>query len=792
MGKPLIIVESPAKAKTIGKYLDNKFVVKASMGHVRDLPKKEIGVDVDDNFKPKYVVDPSKKSLITDLKRSANDSDSIYLASDHDREGEAIAWHLANLLEKETKNKPVYRIVFNEITKKAITEAIEKPGELDINKIDAQQARRILDRIVGYKISPLLWRLLKNNLSAGRVQSVALRLICERDEAIKAFIPEEFWSIEAEFWKDQLPHFKAVLQQFDGKKIDLKNEEQAQQILKELDNNQSQISSYKQTERFIQPPPPYITSTLQQDASRLLNFNGKKTMMIAQQLYEGLDIQGETIGLITYMRTDSMRISDEANDTLREYIIKKIGKEKLHNTKRTYKNKNAAQDAHEAIRPTYPWKSPEDIKSYLSKDQYKLYEIIWKRFTATQIIPMKLSTVSLEIKCGKGMFKAMGSVILEKGFYEVFPHINVVTGENIDPAYKLDDLLEHDAISGKQHFTKPSAYYSEAQLVKELEAKGIGRPSTYASITNTIVERKYVEIKEKRFYPTDLGHTVNKFLVTNFDKLFNVSFTAEMETKLDKVEYGEQVWQTLLKDYYDAIKELMANVNLADAKKDLEQETDIICEKCNSKMVIKMSRKGEFLACSNYPKCKNAKSFEKDAEGNIKITEVKIEDSGIKCEKCGKEMLIKHSKKGEFLACSGYPKCKNAKSFSRDTEGKISIDEPKELEEKCPKCESSLIERKGKFGTFIACSNYPKCRYIKPATTGVKCPQCETGEIVSKKSKKSGVFYSCSNYPECKFITNYKPIDAKCDNCGNYYLEAHPSKDEDPILICPACKQEYF
>jgi DNA topoisomerase-1 len=792
MAKPLIIVESPAKAKTIGKYLDNKYTVKASMGHVRDLPKKEIGVDVDDNFKPKYVIDASKKKLINELKHNAAESDSIYLASDYDREGEAIAWHLANLLEKETKDKPVYRIVFNEITKKAITEAIEKPGKIDDNKVNAQQARRILDRIVGYKISPLLWRLLKNNLSAGRVQSVALRLICERDDAIKAFVPEEFWSIEAEFWRDNLPHFKAVLQQFNGEKINLKNEEQTKQILDELKDKQSQISAYKQSERFIQPPPPYITSTLQQDASRLLGFNGKKTMMIAQQLYEGLDIQGETLGLITYMRTDSMRISDEANEILREYIVKKLGKDKLFKTKRTFKNKNAAQDAHEAVRPTYPWRSPDDLKTYLSKDQLKLYDIIWKRFTATQIIPMKLSTVSIEISCGKAMFKATGSVILEKGFYEIYPHINVVTGENIDKDYQLNDLLEHDTISGKQHFTKPPAYFSEAQLIKELEAKGIGRPSTYASITNTIVERKYVEIKEKRFIPTDLGHIVNKFLITNFDNLFNVSFTAEMENKLDKIEYGEQEWQVLLKDYYEAIKDLMSKVNLAEAKKDLEQETDIICEKCNSKMVIKMSRKGEFLACSNYPKCKNAKSFEKDADGNIKVIEQTIEKSGIVCEKCGKEMLIKHSNKGEFLACSGYPKCKNAKSFTRDSEGKIIIEEPKTLEETCPKCQSKLVERKGKYGTFIACSNYPKCRFIKPPTTGVKCPECSDGEIVSKKSRKAGVFYACSNYPDCKFITNYKPVPTKCDNCGNYYLEVHPTKDKDPILVCPVCKQEYF
>ena len=793
MGKPLIIVESPAKAKTISKYLDNKFVVKASMGHVRDLPKKKIGIDIENNFKPEYVVELSKKKLVSELKGFAKDSDAVYLASDHDREGEAIAWHLANILEKELKNKPVYRIVFNEITKKAIKEAIDKPGEIDINKVDAQQARRILDRIVGYKISPLLWRLLNNNLSAGRVQSVALRLICERDEAIKAFVPEEFWTIETEFWKDSLPHFKALLHKFDDQKIDLKNETQAQEILDNLKNNSSAISSYKQTERFVQPPPPYITSTMQQDASKLLNFTGKKTMMVAQQLYEGLELDGETLGLITYMRTDSIRTSDEANDSLRDFIERTYGKEKLFKTKRTYKNKNTTQDAHEAIRPTFPWRTPESLKPHLTRDQYKLYDIIWKRFTATQFIPMKLSTVSMEISCGKGVFKTSGSVILQKGFFEIYPHINVVAGEDIHPDYKLNDLLEMGEITGKQHFTKPPAYFTESQLIKELESKGIGRPSTYANITNTIVERKYVEIKEKKFYPTDLGHAVNKFLVSNFDALFNVTFTAEMENKLDNIEYGKQEWQILLSDYYQAIKNLIESVDITESKKEITQETDILCEKCNNKMVIKLNKRGQFLACSNYPACKNAKSFEKDEQGNIKVIEIKVEETGIKCEKCEHEMVVKRSKKGtEFLACSNYPKCKNAKSFTRDNDGKITVTELKTSDEKCPKCGSEMVYKNGRYGEFMACSNYPKCKHIKSPTTGVKCPLCENGEIASKKGKKSGVFYSCTNYPECKYLSNFKPVNTKCDSCGYDFLEEHPNKEGDPVLICPSCKKEYF
>ncbi|MCL2064300.1 MAG: type I DNA topoisomerase [Candidatus Cloacimonetes bacterium] len=794
MGRPLIIVESPAKAKTISKYLDNKFIVKASMGHVRDLPKKEIGVDLENNFEPFYVIDVGKKALINELKKSANESDSLYLAPDNDREGEAIAWHLAFILEKEIKNKPVYRIVFNEITKKAINEAIKNPSQIDINKVDAQQARRVLDRIVGYKISPLLWKLLSSGLSAGRVQSVALRLICEIDNEIKAFIPEEYWSVEADFWKDKLPPFKATLQQFEGKKIDLKNKEQTDEILKDLQNNQSKISSYKQSEREIQPPPPYITSTLQQDASRLINFTGKKTMSVAQQLYEGLDIEGETLGLITYMRTDSVRIATEANEALREFLEREYGKEKVLKTIRIFTNKNAAQDAHEAIRPTYPWRTPESLKSSLSRDQFKLYEIIWKRFTASQMINMRLSTVALEISCGRGIFKTSGSVVLENGFFDVYPHINVSMGENIHKDYKIEDLLEKTEIIGKQHFTKPPAYFTEAQLIKELESKGIGRPSTYASITNTIVERKYVEIKEKKFYPTDLGHAVNKFLVSNFDKLFNVSFTAEMENKLDDIEYGKQEWVSLLSEYYGSIKELIGGVNIKETKKEMTEETDILCDLCANKMVVKMSKTGQFLGCSNYPKCRNIKNFKKDENGDFQLIDRNPQETGIKCEKCGSEMVIKRSRKGvEFIACSGYPKCKNAMNFKREGENIIAVStEPKTTDEKCSKCGKDMLVRNGRYGEFLACSGYPKCKNIQNIATGVKCPLCKEGNITRKKGKNSGVFYSCTKYPDCKYISNYKPVETKCKECGHYFLEERPMKTGEPVLVCPECNKEYF
>lgn len=793
MAKPLIIVESPAKAKTIGKFLNNKFDVKASMGHVRDLPKKELGVDVENQFKPKYVVDTAKKKLIDDLKKTAKDSDAIYLASDHDREGEAIAWHLAQVLNKEIKDKPVYRIVFNEITKKAIQDSVAHPGQIDIDKVDAQQARRVLDRIVGYKVSPLLWRLIDDkNLSAGRVQSVALRLICERDLAIEQFVVEEYWTIESEFWKDQLPPFKAILHLFDGEKIKLQNQEQSQKIIDEIKSNNPILSGLKHSKRQIHPSAPYITSTLQQDAARILNFTGKKTMMIAQQLYEGMDIGGETIGLITYMRTDSVRISEEAVQNAREVIQKELGTHLLNHTVRTYSNKNEAQDAHEAIRPTYPWRKPEDLKRYLNDDQYALYKLIWQRFISTQMIPMTLDSVLIDINCGKALFKASGSVIVEEGFYKYYPYINVSLGEKIDQGYQQNDLLEMKVPYGKQHFTKPPSPYTEAQLIKELESLGIGRPSTYATITNTIIERKYVVIQEKRFIPTKLGKMVNTFLVHYFDLLFNVAFTAEMEDKLDQVEYGKEKWQKLLEDYFKNITDLIGKVNLKEAKQLLVEQTDIKCDKCGSPMIIRFGKKGEFLACSNYPTCSNIKGFDRNEDGQIEVKEESQEETGIVCEKCEHPMVIKRTKKGEFLGCSNYPKCKNIKNFSRDPEGKIVLEQPKESDEVCPNCGSPMVYKKGRFGEFLACSNYPKCKYIKSDKKEVTCPLCGEGKVVSKISAKKTRFYGCSRYPDCKYTSAHKPVEMECIECHSPIIsEIYDRKTKEKYKKCPQCGKEY-
>ncbi len=794
MSKPLIIVESPAKAKTIGKYLNQEFDVKASMGHIRDLPKKELGIDVENEFKPKYVIDTAKKKLIDELKKSAKESSAIYLASDHDREGEAIAWHLAQVLCKESDKKPVYRIVFNEITKKAIQEAVANPGQVDINKVDAQQARRVLDRIVGYKVSPLLWRVIDDkNLSAGRVQSVALRLICERDLAIESFVIDEYWTIESEFWKDNLPPFKAILHLFDGNKIKLENKEQSENIINELKNNKPLLSALKHSKRQIQPSPPYITSTLQQDAARILNFTGKKTMMLAQQLYEGMDIGGETIGLITYMRTDSVRIADEANQNAREVIARELGENLLFPTVRKYSNKNEAQDAHEAIRPTYPWRKPDDIKAYLNHDQFELYKIIWQRFISTQMIPLSLDSVQIDITCGKALFKASGSVIVEEGFFKYYPYINVSFGEKIDPAYHQNDWLEMKEPYGKQHFTKPPSPYTEAQLIKELESLGIGRPSTYATITNTIIERNYVSVIEKRFIPTKLGKLVNTFLVHYFDLLFNVTFTAEMENKLDLVEYGKEKWQELIKEYYNQIMDLLGKVNFKEAKQLLVEQTDIKCDKCNSPMIIKFSKKGEFLACSNYPACSNFKAFERKEDGSIEIINQEVEETGIICEKCESPMIVKKTKSGEFLGCSNYPKCKNIKNFKRDSEGHILIQEPVETNEVCPNCGGKMILRQGRYGEFMACSNYPKCKTIKSTAKEIPCPLCHEGKITSKISAKKTRFYGCSRYPDCKFTTPNKPVDMECIECKNPFLsEIYDRKTKSKYNKCPNCGKEYF
>ena len=735
MAKGLIIVESPAKANTISKFLNNKFKVKASLGHVRDLPKHDFGVDVEHNFLPVYETDKSKSKLIGELRAAVKEADAVYLASDHDREGEAIAWHLSKVLEKDLKGKQTYRIVFNEITSKAINASIAEPGSVDMAKVDSQQARRVLDRIVGYTVSPLLWKVIAKDLSAGRVQSVALRLICERENEITAFEPREFWKLEANFWRGKLPPFKASLEKWDGKKLEIPTEAQALEITGEIASASAILDSVKRGTRIVEPPPPFITSTLQQEASKILGFQSQRTMSIAQELYEGIDLKGETTGLITYMRTDSTRIADEAIENCRGLIEDRFGKGETHSTIRRYKSKSSAQDAHEAIRPTDSFHTPESVAASLSKEQLKLYTLIWQRFVATQMKPLKLQTTTAQVALGKALFTASGSEVVEEGFRKAYPHVMFIPGEQIHPDYANHDALEHDELVRSQHFTSPPPRFTEASLIKELEAQGIGRPSTYASIISTIRGRKYVLLEKKSFLPTALGMDVNRFLVDKFDAIFNVSFTAKMEDKLDEVELGKVVWHKLVKKYYEELTKLIKAVDVKSEKKAFVQETDIVCDLCK--------------------------------EGR---------------------MQIKRSKSGEFLSCNRFPACKNSKSFTRDKDGNIVISVPKTLTELCPQCGSPLVEKTGRFGEFIACSNYPKCKFAKPKTTGLKCPECGTGEIVQRRNKQGRIFYSCTRYPDCKWITNDKPVPIPCPECGNPFVQEKYTKDKGNFKQCPKCK----
>ena len=736
MGKGLVIVESPTKAKTLSKFLGKDFVIKASMGHIRDLPKNNLGIKTENGFKPVYIVDRSKQKVIKELKDLAGKSDAIYLASDHDREGEAIAWHLVYVLKDVTGDKQIYRITFNEITKKAVLESIEHPGEIDQNKVDAQQARRLLDRLVGYQVSPLLWKVITTGLSAGRVQSVALRLICEREEEISGFKEREYWTIEADFFRDKLPHFHSTLQKWAGKKIELPDQKAADTIIQQLQKAEYRIVERKTSSRKVHPLPPFITSTIQQEASRIFNFSSKRTMMIAQQLYEGVEIKGDSIALISYMRTDSLRISQESLENTRGLIGERFGKDKINPVVRVYKNKSSAQDAHEAIRPTDINRTPESVKDYLKPEQLKLYTLIWERTVATQMIPAEIDTVTISIEGGAGLFKTAGSVITNRGFLEVYKHINLSLGEDIHPGYKEQDHLQIKDLQGIQHFTKPPSRYTEAALIKELESKGIGRPSTYASITSTILERKYVTLQEKRFFPTELGINVNKFLVANFDSLFNVEFTKILEDGLDNIAEGAKDWQDLLSSYNEKITELIAKIDVKQSKKELQEKTELLCEKCGSPMIVKWGSKGQFLACSAFPKCKNTRNFQRLENGNVQF------------------------------------------------------EEPEVIDEKCPLDGGDLVVKQGRFGKFLGCSNYPKCKFTKKITLGIECPLCHKGEVVENISKKGKKYYSCSAYPECKFRSYNKPHPGKCPECDNSHLEEVSSSKTGRKLKCPQCKKE--
>jgi len=733
MSKSLVVVESPAKARTIKKYLGKDFEVKASMGHIKDLPEKELGVEIEDQFQPHYSIIKGKRKVIKELKDFARKVEAVYLAADPDREGEAIAWHVAQELEGD--GRKIYRIRFNEITKRSITAAMEQPDAIDMSRVNAQQARRIMDRLVGYQVSPFLWRTLYRGLSAGRVQSVALRLICEREALIDAFVPQEYWSIEALLQGGQGKPFAALLATIEGKKAVVENESTAQKIIAALQDKPFVINEIKQKDQKRHPPPPFITSTLQQQAARALRFRVQKTMVIAQQLYEGLDIGGNSPeGLITYMRTDAPRISEEAIGQVRDFIKDAFGESYLPKTPRRFKSKRGAQEAHEAIRPTSVHHRPEDLKPYLDRDQFRLYQLIWKRFVACQMNPARFKVTKVEVKADGHGFRASGSVPVFDGYLSVYQEAQEEKSKEEEqlPPLKKGEKLDLKSLTPEQHFTKPPPRYSEATLVKALESEGIGRPSTYAQIITTIRNRKYILSENRTLKPTDLGKTVNTLLVDNFPDVFQVDFTAKMEEELDRVETGEYRWQRVVGDFYAPFERDLeeANSKKADLKNALQKETDIVCEKCGGAMVIKWGRNGQFLACSNFPECRNTKPLP-GQEAEQKTDQV--------CEKCGAPMIIKT----------------------------------------------------GRFGRFLACSNYPECRNTQPLRIGIRCPREDCpGHLIERKTKRGRLFYGCSEYPKCTFATWDKPVDKTCPHCGAKPMVEKHTKAKGPFYRCLSCKGE--
>lgn len=679
--KTLVIVESPSKAKTIGKYLGSRYNVIASVGHVRDLPKSKLGIDIDDNFEPQYISIRGKGDLIKSLKKEASKASKVYLATDPDREGEAISWHLAFLLDLDPEE--ACRIEFNEITKDTIKEAIKHPRKINMGLVDAQQARRVLDRLVGYQISPLLWRKVRKGLSAGRVQSAALKIICDREREIEKFEPKEFWNITAEFKKGK--KFQAKLAEANGKKILVENKAQNDNIIKELNSGEFIVSDVKEKIRMQKPYPPFTTSSLQQDAGNKLNFNAKKTMMIAQQLYEGVDVKGRgTTGLITYLRTDSVRVSDAAKQAAKELIVSKFGAEYSANNIFSNKKKDI-QDAHEAVRPAIIELEPELIKDSLTADQFKLYKLIWNRFMASQMSQSKSNSMQVSIANGIYGFKANGSELLFDGFRRLYNTADD-EGAKLLPSLEKDEKLKAESLKGEQSFTQPPARYTEASLVKELEDKDIGRPSTYAPIVSTLTERKYVGREKKALKPTELGFLVNDLMEEYFKDIVDAGFTANMENRLDDVEVGSQKWKDLISEFYGPFKKELDVADSAIEKIVVEDvPTGELCELCGKPMVIKAGRFGDFIACSGYPECKNTKPI--------------IKTIGVKCPNCGKDIVARKSKRGRiFYGCSGYPECK-------------TVFWNKPTDKRCPECNSILLEKKTKNKNFV-CSN-EKCGYTE-------------------------------------------------------------------------------
>ena len=796
MAKNLVVVESPAKAKTINKYLGKDFVVKASIGHIKDLPSKGLGVDIQNNFEPEYEIIPDSKKrnnrkIVADLKKTAKTADAIYLAADPDREGEAICQHLAEEIVPRKPAKPAYRVMFNEITKRAVQEAFDHPKKIDENLVDAQQARRVLDRLVGYKVSPLLCRTIGGRLSAGRVQSVALRMVVEREREIEAFVKTEYWTITANLAGNQPPAFDARLLKIGEQTVktsgfdqDLKKTEiligketHASEIVAEAEKQAFVVNDVTTKERKRNPVPPFITSKLQQEASRKLGFPVKRTMMIAQHLYEGVEIGEEgPVGLITYMRTDSTRVGEAALGEARDFIRGQYGGNYLPEKAVHYRSKKDAQDAHEAIRPTDVTRSPDSLAKYLKPEELKLYRLIWQRFVASQMMPALFDQTTIDIQAGHFVFRATGSVLKFDGFLKVYQEGRDEKPEDDEdertlPLVTKGETLTLKKIEPEQHFTEPPPRYSEATLVKALEEKGIGRPSTYAAIMTTIQDREYVEKKEGRFHPTALGKTVNDVLIEGgFDDLFNETYTARMEEELDEIEEGKLKWTDALHEFYDKFKKDLSQFQkYTKGIKEKETPTDEVCLKCATPgMVQKLGRFGKYLKCNNCGATRDAEPVATDGGASQSQAAGDGDEEIEACELCGKPMQLKRGRFGPFYGCSGYPECKNIRKISKS--GKLTAP-PELLDEKCPVDGAQLVKRHGRYGEFISCSNYPKCKFIKRETTGIACPRpgCK-GELIVKRSKRGKIFYGCSEYPKCETVFWDKPVQEKCPQCSASFL----------------------
>jgi DNA topoisomerase-1 len=811
MSKSLVIVESPAKAKTIEKYLGAGFEVLASVGHIMDLPKNELGVELENRtFEPTLIVSPGKEKVVAQLKKAAARADEIYLAPDPDREGEAIAYHLALQLGTTAKErKKIQRVTFNEITKKAVQEAFKHPRDLDQNLVDSQQTRRVLDRLVGYQISPLLWDKVRRGLSAGRVQTVAVRLIVEREREIGAFGPVEYWTLDAELHPEKQAEKKlkarfvgidgepsrvATGKDKDGKDQFIANalpdEKSMKTVVAALDKAQWSLASVQSTEKQRRPQAPFITSQLQRDAASKLGFNVRRTMGVAQRLYEGIEVGAEgTTGLITYMRTDSPRVAPEAIEGAREWIGKQLGARYLPASPNVYKGKKAAQDAHEAIRPTDASRTPESIARYLTEEQLKLYRLIWQRFVASQMTPAIFDVTTAKIAAvsattGKTYdFRLSGSVVRFDGFLKVYEVLEDKKEDDDESANKLPNLdnvkrLELEKLDSEQHFTQPPPRYNEASLVKELEERGIGRPSTYASIINTIQDREYATKISGRFYPTEIGMVVCDLLVESFPYIFDIAYTAKLESELDEIEEGTEKWTTLLNGFYgyfeDELKD--AGKNMRDIKR-MEKKTDEKCDLCGSPLLLKWGKFGSFYACSAYnKKDKSSCTFTKEntagkPDMNTPEGQEAVEQEEY-CDNCGRVMVLRRGPFGMFMSCPGFnedPPCKTFRKLSSKQQQKVAA--PKPTGEDCPLCGKPLVLRQGSYGEFVSCSGYPKCKYVKQnLIEGMKCPKCGVGDLAERKARRGNIFWGCTNYPKCDFTSNNKPVATKCPECGSPYL----------------------